>query len=226
MLRYTFGSALSLNYTIQSAFPLDLNTPIRHRVMHRRRLPVSLPFIAAFLLGASLPRTTGAQEESPELAQAQAQYRRDMEFSTKPIRDRYLSRLDSLKRQLGARGDARGAIAVQEEMDRVKDVGGGLDRFAGVWSVKYPNGTVRTYSITAEGILRMTEENGVRITPRIAKIMIKGSDFLVESAEGTIERLTLAGNKLMVDHYNPKTTYPAGAPALRASGVRTAAAKP
>lgn len=186
----------------------------------RFSLVVSLAFVLVSASGVSR-----GQEEPPDLAQARTLYQKDVEFATRPIRDRYLSRLDVLKRSLGSRGDARGALAVQEEIDRVRDIGVGLDRFAGVWSVKYTNGTVRTYSITAEGGLSVIEENGVRITPRTAKISLKGSDFMVESAEGTIERLTLAGNKLTVEHYNPKTNYPSGVP-LRATGTRTAAAKP
>jgi hypothetical protein len=167
-----------------------------------------------------------AEQEPPELAQARTGYERDVEFAVRPIRERYLLRLDSLKRTLGARGDARSALAVQEEMDRVNDLGSGLDRFAGVWSVKYVNGTVRIYSISAEGVLTVTEENGTRIAPRTAKITHKGADFMVESAEGTIERLKISGNKLVVEHFNPKSTYPASAPALRATGTKTAAAKP
>ncbi len=166
-----------------------------------------------------------AQDEPPDLMQARALYQKDVEFATRPIRDRYLSRLDLLKRTLGSRGDARGAIAVQEEIDRIKDLGVGLDRFAGTWSVKYANGTVRTYSITADGSLSFTEENGAKIAPKIAKITLKGTDFVVESAEGTIERLTLSANKLMVEHFNPKTNYPSGSP-LRATGTRTSPAKP
>ncbi len=168
-----------------------------------------------------------AQEEPAELSQARAVYERDVEFATRPIRDRYLSRLDSLKRALGSKGDARAALAVQEEMERVKGIGGGMEKFAGNWSIKYANGATRTYSITADGTLTEIAENGAKIAPKSAKITLKGTDFIVEVDGGSkIERLTLSGSKLMIDHFNPKTTYPAGAPALRAIGTRAADPKP
>lgn len=180
-------------------------------------------FISLVVGLASLGEVARGEEEPAELAQARTSFQKDVDFATRPIRDRYLSRLDSMKRSFGSRGDARAALAVQEESDRVKEIGAGLERYAGVWSVKYGNGTVRIYSISPEGMLNVAEENGVRITPRIAKITLRGTDFMVESAEGTIERLTLAGGKLIVEHFNPKTSYPNSAPALRATGTRVTA---
>ncbi len=177
--------------------------------------------VAAFSCGV-----LRGEEEPVELSQARAFFQKDIEFATRPIRDRYLSRLDSLKRSLGSRGDARGAAAVQDEVDRVKETGLGVDRFAGVWSIKYTNGTSRTYSINPEGTLNYTEENGTPISPRSSKITVKGSECIVESSPGIIERLSLSGNKLMVEHFNPKATYPNGAPAARATGTRVVTAKP
>ena len=75
---------------------------------------VSLAAVLASACGVSR-----GQDDPPDLAQARALYQKDVEFATRPIRDRYLSRLDSLKRSLGSRGDARGAVAGQEEIDRV-----------------------------------------------------------------------------------------------------------
>lgn len=191
--------------------------------MHHRTFAVFVSFAVSF---ASACGVLQAQEEPSELLQARAVFQKDVDFVTRPIRDRYVSRLDSLKRALGSRGDARGALAVQEEIDRVKETGGGADKFAGVWNLKYNTGEVRTYSITPEGNVTMTELNGTRVPPKTAKIIIKGSDFTVELAEGILERFSFVHGKMVVDHFNPKSTYPAGPASFHATGTRVASAKP
>ena len=191
--------------------------------MHHRTFSMLVSFAVVL---ASACGVSQAQEEPSELLQARAVFQKDVDFVTRPIRDRYVSRLDSLKRALGSRGDARGALAVQEEIDRVKETGGGADKLAGIWSIKYSTGEMRTYSITAEGNVTMTELNGLHVPPKTAKITIKGPDFIVEVIEGIFERLSIAHGKLAVDHFNPKATYPAGQPSARGTGTRVASAKP
>ena len=66
--------------------------------------------VPVFLTLAVLCHRTAAEDENAELAQARTLFEKEVEFSTRPIRDRYLSRLESLKRSLGSRGDARGKI--------------------------------------------------------------------------------------------------------------------
>src|SRR5687768_17097425 len=81
----------------------------------------------------------GAEEEPNELAQARSLFQKEMEFITRPVRDRYLSKLETLKRTLGSRGDARGAVAVQDEIDRTRLAQGDIStvRFAGRWLITY-----------------------------------------------------------------------------------------
>lgn len=192
----------------------------------------SLSRVVAFLLLASFSRAGSApQEENPDLAQAQAQYRRDMEFATKPIRDRYLSRLDALKRQLGARGDARGAVAIQEEVDRImssipdESLANAAAKLAGTWKITYSNGDQRTYAISSDGsasFLHFDPPGRLSGTTK-KKIFLKGGDVLVEFQEGAIERLKVSGGKLLVEHFNPKTLYPKGQPVAKGTGVPAAA---
>lgn len=192
----------------------------------------SLNCVVAFLLLANLSRAGGApQEENPELAQAQAQYRRDMEFATKPTRDRYLSRLDSLKRQLGSRGDARGAVAIQEEVDRImasipdESLVTAAAKLAGTWKITYSTGELRTYAVSSDGSVSFLhfDPTGRLSGTTKKKLLLKGGDVLVEFQEGAIERLKVSGGKLLVEHFNPKTLYPKGQPAAKGTGVPAAA---
>lgn len=174
--------------------------------------------IAVFSIGAV------GQEENQELAQARAQFDKEVEFSTRPIRDRYLSRIESLKRTLGARGDARGAAAVQDEIDRIRETITGqqaFSKFAGTWKVTYNVGTVRNYAITADGQVTQDEHDGK--PPKTTKLIVKGGDVLLDLQEGWIERLRINGKILAIDHFNPKTLYPAGQPNARGTGALVSA---
>lgn len=170
--------------------------------------------------------TAVGQEENAELAQSRAQFEREIAFSTRPIRDRYLSRLESMKRSLGSRGDARAAAAVQDEIDRVLAMNpepSGLGRFAGVWMLEYAKGVTRRYSITLDGSVSWDESGGKPLKPPIkSKLALKGSDFLVEWSDGTLERFKTSGRNLVIDHFSPKSLYPAGQPTAHAAGVNSA----
>lgn len=163
------------------------------------------------------------QDGIEELARAREVFEKEMAFSTRPIRDRYLSRLESMKRSLGSRGDARAAVAVQDEIDRVSAMipeSGGIVRFAGMWTIQYTNGSSRRYSISADGSVTFDETGGKPLTPAVKrKVELKGNDFLIDWGDGTLERLKIAAKNLMIDHFNPKATYPAGQPVARGVGV-------
>jgi hypothetical protein len=161
------------------------------------------------------------EEDPAELAQARALYQKDVEFATRPIRDRYLSRLDLLKRTLGSRGDARGAAAVQDEIDRVNDTipDAGIAKFVGSWKITYPSGETKRYVISQEGAVTCDENMGKRIPPMKAKLMMKGSDVLLDFNNGAIERLKLSGKNLSIEHFNPKDRYPSGQPLALATGT-------
>lgn len=181
-----------------------------------------LPFVV-LALASFLPHLTlAADEDVPELKQARELYEKEIDFTTRPIRNRYISKLETLKRSLGSRGDARGAIAVQEEIDRVKSGDtAGLARFAGTWKVEYDNGATRRYTIKADGSVHWEEEPNLPGGMN-GKIAIKGSDFVLEmdKADRQLERLSFHGDTLIIEHFDPKTSYPAGAPLTRAKATR------
>ena len=189
--------------------------------MHLTRLLLSC---CCILFVGSVP-LWGADEENVELRKERETFEREVEFSTRPIRDRYLSRLEKLKRMLGSRGDARTALAVQQEMERVSPVGGsGVGKFAGSWTLLYSSGSIsskRHYTIASSGVVTWSDENGKPINV-VGKIQAEGTDFTIRfPGDERVERVTLAPNKLLVlEHFAPKESYPKGAPVMYATGVR------
>lgn len=166
-----------------------------------------------------------AAEENPELKKEREFYERELEFALRPIRERYLSRLDKMKRLLGGRGDARGALAVQDEMDGVATSakGGGFARFAGTWALAYTNGTTnRHYSITPAGVVTWIDENGKPFNV-VGKVQVEGSDVTIRfPGDERVERIAIAANRLLImEHFAPKTTYPKGVPVVFAIGIRS-----
>lgn len=54
-----------------------------------------------------------------ELVAVRASYQKQIQAATAPINTKYLEYLDTLKKQLGAKGDVQGALAVQKEIDSI-----------------------------------------------------------------------------------------------------------
>ena len=182
--------------------------------------PIFRNAVPVFLTIALLCCRAGSEEENPELDLARTAFEKEMEFSTRPIRDRYVSRLETLKRTLGSRGDARGAAAVQDEIDRVRNATpaqGSVAKFVGKWKVSYNVGSVRTYAISADGQVTQDEHDGT--PPKTGKLIVKGNDVLLDLNQAWIERLRVNGKTLTVDHFNPKALYPAGQPNAKGTGT-------
>ena len=179
----------------------------------------ALPFLVLGLGTFTAP----ADEAIDELARAKDNFEREIAFSTRPIRERYLSRLENMKRSLGSRGDARTAGAVQDEIDRLNAMHpeqAGVVKFAGLWAIEYTNGDKRRYAISADGTEAFVEAGGKpQPSPAKARLTLKGNDFLVDWGNGALERMKITGKNLSVEHFNPKTNYPAGQPLTRGTGV-------
>jgi hypothetical protein len=180
-------------------------------------------FLASVVLaGLGSAWIRAADQDPDELIQTRTAYRRDIEFASRPIRERYLSKLDSLKRSLGTKGDARAAAAVQDEIDRV--MASAMDpravaRFAGVWFLEYKPVGTRRYVIMPDGRVTHEENNGAPVSPpRETKIVMNGQDFLIDFGDGAVERLSMRGNRLVSELFSPKTLYPKGRPNFQATG--------
>jgi hypothetical protein len=177
------------------------------------------------LLAALCGQMLHAQEESPELKLAREAYEREIDFATRPIRDRYLLRLETLKRSLGARGDARGALSIQEEIDRVKNSSGsgpgeGVGRFAGVWRITYADGSRQIFTIRADGSATFGPDVPNSTPQHSGKVTLAGSEYLLEFDDhASTVKLNPLGERMAVEVFMPKTAYPGGIP-VRGTGVR------
>lgn len=182
--------------------------------------------LAISLTWLGIGEASRAQDDPAELAQARGVFQNEMEFATRPIRERYLSRLETLKRSLGARGDARGAAAVQDEIDRLKAAQAtaqeALARLAGVWQIEYKLGTnyTRRYVIKPDGGLLWDEELGKAFGPRKGKVTVKGVEYRFEFDGGAVERVWFTGGTLLLECFNTKASLDAGTPDNTAVGKK------
>jgi len=173
-------------------------------------MPACIPqvfFLLAFSTLLAVPVV--AQEEPPELAQARLVYEKELAFATRPIRERYLLRLETMKRTLGGRGDVRAALAVQEEIDRALAAAllPGLAKYSGSWLIQYENGGTRRYLIKADGSMTWVETDGKPQGDTPGKMRPEGPDAVIE-LPFFLERLSFSGDRLVVEHFAPKSDYP------------------
>ena len=182
--------------------------------------------LAMSLTWLGIGETSRAQDDPAELGQARGVFQKEMEFATRPIRERYLSRLETLKRSLGGRGDARGAAAVQDEIDRLKasqaTAQEALARLAGIWQVEYKlgSGYTRRYLIKPDGGMLWDEELGKPFGPRKGKVTVKGAEYRFEIDGGAVERVWFSGGTLMLECFNTKASFEAGTPDNTAVGKK------
>ena len=88
-----------------------------------------------------------------------------------------------------------------------------LQFLPGTWSVTYTNGAKRTYTIERDGGVAFEEE-------QILGEFVGGDYLLLEFDDGKLERLTPAGSRLLVEHFNPRNRFPNHPPTHIGIGVR------
>lgn len=183
------------------------------------RSGAALMLVLAAILAGLAPgfcAAASAADEPAELSEARARYEKDVETATRPLRDRYVQALERIMKSLTLRGDLAGALMVQKEMEPFA-LGVGVARFAGDWVCTYSAGTVHHYRIEADGTFYWTD----RTPKKKLQATMRGNDYIVDFGEdNVIQRFTLAGSELKVEHFNPKTSFPKGPPALRGVGKR------
>jgi len=89
-----------------------------------------------------------------------------------------------------------------------------LARLRGKWTISYDNGEERLYVIVRNGKVGFPAER------RQAKLKWRGNDLLLDFGDKKVERLTLKGEELHVEHFSPAGTYPYGKPASVGRGTR------
>ena len=90
----------------------------------------------------------------------------------------------------------------------------GAQALAGTWVVSYGNGARRTYDVTADGTVRLREEG------RTGQLQ-HGDDLVLRFDDGKVERWTPARGRLLVEHWDPASRFPAQPPTVLGVGVRT-----
>jgi hypothetical protein len=85
--------------------------------------------------------------------------------------------------------------------------------FVGTWRVTCTNEAIRSYEVDADDTVRFFEEN---LQTRLQR---RGEVF-VQFDDGRLERWTLAGERLLVEHWNPASKYPKQPPTEIGIGVR------
>lgn len=94
---------------------------------------------------------------------------------------------------------------VEPDPDRVA-------KLKGIWRVAYTSSAVRHYQFDDAGKVHVSGMKG--------KAYIQNKDLLFDVNDGKLERATLFGNRLFIEHYNPSSTYPAEFPAALGIGQR------
>jgi hypothetical protein len=69
--------------------------------------------------GKITPAGDGAADDPADLKSARSNFHRQLGSALNPVNTRYVQTLDALKKELGARGDIQGALAVQAELNTV-----------------------------------------------------------------------------------------------------------
>lgn len=182
--------------------------------MKSLRLAIGLGTVAIVCCG--LGATALEDEPHPAVLAAREKFEAQLAAAVAPVRSRYVSELKGLKTRLTRDRDLKGVESVEAELAMLEEVDRLWERHVlqGLWEVKYSNGSVRTYRISNTGEVQFMEER------RSGRIFRSGGDYLLELNDGKIERLALQPT-IKLEHFDPKTTYPLGAPRSTGTGVPT-----
>ncbi len=181
-----------------------------------------LLFLSLFAATVTTIAPARAQEVPPELLQAKAQHQKEVEFALRPMRERYIARLETLKRTLTGRGDLRAAVAVQDEIDLLVatvNEAAIMAKFVGTWVA--PVGANRRYTVKPDGTVQWMHDTGaVSATGRLVR---NGKDFtFVWDTVEEVDRVTLTESGMAMDCFQPKTAYPAGPAMARVTLIKSA----
>jgi hypothetical protein len=94
--------------------------------------------------------------------------------------------------------------AAEAELEKHQAIDNPDAALAGKWKVRYASGSIRHYVFAPGGHVHFTDENR---NGRLANGILDFND-------GRAERITPAGDRLLVEHFNPRETFPNGIPLL------------
>ncbi len=107
--------------------------------------------------------------------------------------------------------DALGFLQADASPEPGRSLDALMPRLTGKWIVTYTNKTQHTREIHPDR--RVNDD---------ARIVQGFGDIVIDFPDA-IERITLVENKLFVEHFNPRSTYPNGIPAVMGVGKKVVA---
>jgi hypothetical protein len=165
-----------------------------------------------------LARPGLAQKKSgpTDLASERQRYEEEIAAALEPVQKRYVTRLTALQNSLTRKGDKVGAATIEAELEKMGAAMTQQMRYPieGKWVLKYQSGAIRTYIIHADGTVEFVEEK------QSGKFTKNGSDVLVDFGDNKLERFYW-NTVLVVEHYNPKSTYGTEPPKLTGFAEKT-----
>jgi serine/threonine protein kinase len=115
---------------------------------------------------------------------------------------------------------------LEKEVPKERLPDGPFVRFKGHWRLRYTNNVIREYLIDDKGNVQQVVEASVQApqnqlnAPRPGKLSKRGNDVLLDFSDNTLERLTVKGSELRLDHFNPAALFPSGRPMHTAIGFK------
>lgn len=87
-----------------------------HQISGRKDMKKLFSFVALLFVFAlfQISPSQGQNQEPKELTEARNSYNAELQKAIKPVNDRYLPKLEELKKQLTFKGDIKGAVAVED----------------------------------------------------------------------------------------------------------------
>lgn len=145
-----------------------------------------------------------AVEYNNAMARAKASYDADSARASRA----FLSQLERAKALYMRDSDLEGANAVQAMIDNFD--GAGSSALDGDWAIKYLNGATRVYRLDGSKFeaVSATGTNGRSETVKGEIESRKDNEVVIRFTDGKLERITLAGERLLVEHFNPASGFP------------------
>lgn len=86
--------------------------------------------------------------------------------------------------------------------------------FRGVWAVRYATSGTRAYRFVNQVV---TETSGTGLKGRVRR---DGADWFLDFNDGKIERLSFAGDRILIEHWDPANTFGNKPPSIIAAAAR------
>ena len=156
------------------------------------------------------PKSAPAIAAERRYAEAMEKAREEFTRMAVPADRKRVADLEAAQQAALAKKDAREVARIDALLAEARaqlaehTAGSAPGAYVGTWEVAYCNGVRRTYTIAANGTVDFHNERK-RGTLR---------NGLLDLGENNIEVVTPVGDRLLIEHFHPRETYPKGQPIL------------